>query len=233
MFSYALIFIGGAFVLFFVVAPLIVRFAVRMPARPEIKPVAPEALPSDALVFFNQNKMELERDGFVFLADGAIKGFIARMTMYIRLMVNRSTVETVMFCYSETGSGRNKRIHKYTEFCTEFSSGKEVNTNNSSTNSAVIPIPDKRIIQFPRILNMHELYQIHTRETDNFDRFSKKVLPPEGTEFEYLTSSMSRDLEKQARMGCLSYDSLANVYHPTFKGAFLMTWKSILVGKKK
>ena len=62
MFSYALIFIGGAFVLFFVVAPLIVRFAVRMPARPEIKPVAPEALPSDALVFFNQNKMELERE---------------------------------------------------------------------------------------------------------------------------------------------------------------------------
>lgn len=234
MFStFFIIVVIGAIVIPFVLGPLVVRFTFKMPARPQFTPTTPESMPSDALLFFKHNTEELEKLGFVLVSDRIMTGFLKNLTSYIRLLINRSAGDAAMCAYTESKVGQNKKINRYVEFCTEFSSNREITTNNSSLQGSFKPVPEKKVLQFPRISDVHELYQIHSRETANFDRFAKKVLPPEGNEFEHLSSSMNRDLERQARLGYLYFESLSNTYRPTWKGAFMMTWKSIVKGKKR
>jgi hypothetical protein len=78
------------------------------------------------------------------------------------------------------------------------------------------------------------LYELHKQETANFnDRFTGKILPPQGREIEHLSTSMTKDLDRQVKTGYLFFDRSANVYRPTLKGAFLMTVNSIFGGKKR
>jgi hypothetical protein len=218
----------------FVVVPIVVLFIFRMPARPEFSSIAPGGYPVGVLDFFNQNSSALEREGFSMVGDAVQTGFLPNVTTYIRLMVNRQAGDSAMCAWAETKVGDTKKTHKYVEFCTEFSSNKEVNTNNSSTPPAFKNIPEKLLFQFPQIHDVHQLYEIHNRETANFtDRFTRKVLPPQGREIEHLSTSMTKDLDRQVRTGYLFFDRSANVYRPTFKGAFLMTMNSIFGGKKR
>lgn len=229
------IIILGALIFFpLVVVPFVVLFMFRMPARPEFLPIAPGGYPVGALEFFNLNTGDLEREGFSMVGDAVQTGFVPNVTTYIRLLVNRKAGDSAMCTWAETKVGDTKKTHKYVEFCTEFSSNKEINTNNSPTPSAFKNIPEKRLVQFPQIRDIHQLYEIHKQETANFDdRFTGRIVPPQGRELEHLSTSMTKDLDRQVKTGYLFFDRSANVYRPTFKGAFLMTVNSIFGGKKK
>lgn len=234
-FKLLIIIILGVLIFFpFVVVPIVVLFIFRMPARPEFSSLAPGGYPLGALDFFNQNTNDLEREGFSVVGDAVQSGFVPNVTTYIRLLVNRKAGDSVMCTWAETKVGDTKKTHKYVEFCTEFSSNKEINTNNSSMPSAFKNIPEKRLLQFPQIQDIHQLYEMHKQETAKFDdRFTSRILPPPGREIEHLSSSMTKDLDRQVKTGYLSFDRSASVYRPTFKGAFLMTMNTIFGGKKK
>lgn len=229
-----LIILGASIFIPFVVVPVVVLFTFRMPARPEFSPLAPGGYPAGALDYFNRNSSDLEREGFSVIGDAVQTGFVPNVTTYIRLLVNRKAGDAAMCAWAETQVGHTKKTHKYVEFCTEFSSNIEINTNNSRTPPAFKNIPEKKLFQFPQIQDIHQLYEIHKRETANFtDRFTRKVLPPQGREIEHLSTSMTKDLDRQVKTGYLFFDRSANVYRPTPKGAFLMTMNSIFSGKKK
>lgn len=229
-----LIILGALIFIPFVVVPVVVLFMFRMPARPEFSSIAPGGYPVGALEFFNHNTSDLEREGFSLVGDAVQTGFVPNVTTYIRLLVNRSAGDAAMCAWAETQVGDTKKTHKYVEFCTEFSSNIEINTNNSRTPPAFKNIQEKRLFQFPQIQDIHRLYEIHKRETANFtDRFTRKVLPPKGREIEHLSTSITKDLDRQVKTGYLFFDRSANVYRPTPKGAFLMTMTSIFGGKKR
>ena len=202
------IIILGALIFFpLVVVPFVVLFMFRMPARPEFLPIAAGGYPIGALEFFNLNTSDLEREGFSMVGDAVQTGFVPNVTTYIRLLVNRKAGDAAMCTWAETKVGDTKKTHKYVEFSTEFSSNKEINTNNSSTPSAFKNIPEKRILQFPQIQDIHQLYEVHKQETARFDdRFTGRILPPQGREIEHLSTSMTKDLDRQVKPGYLFFD---------------------------
>jgi hypothetical protein len=152
---FILIILGALIFIPFVVVPVVVLLMFRMPARPEFLSIAPGGYPVGALEFFNLNTSDLEREGFSLVGDAVQSGFVPNVTTYIRLLVNRSAGDAAMCAWAETKVRDTKKTHKYVEFCTEFSSNIEINTNNSKTPPAFKNIPEKRILQFPQIQDIH------------------------------------------------------------------------------
>ncbi|UCH98562.1 MAG: hypothetical protein JSV88_17405 [Candidatus Aminicenantes bacterium] len=232
------IIIAALILIFLVIAPLMIHSKLRMPARPEFAPMDPGGCPAGVLEFFNLSTRELEKEGFTVVADAVQTetGSLPNQTTYIRLLVNQKAGDAAMCAYSEVKIQNTKQVEKYVEFCTEFSTNKEVSTNNSKMPTIFKKFPEKQLFQFPNIKDLHYLYEIHTRETGKFvDRFSRKILPPKGRELEHLSTSMTKDMERQVKMGYFYLDRSAHVYRPTLKGAYFMTWKTIfkLFGRKK
>ncbi len=223
----------GAPLLLFVALPATVKFTFRVADRPEIYTLLPESAPPGVYDFFNQQTPALETLGFVFAADAVIRGFIPHTTSYFRLMQNRDQGDAVMCAVIESGTGSNMRTLKYLEFNTEFSSGTEVSTLNSGQPGAFKDVPEKKIIQCPNITGASQLYDIHRRETANLeDGFTRRVLPRKGDEFSHLAESMVNDLERQAKLGLLVHDRNARAFYPTWKGAYMMSLKSVFGGKR-
>ena len=216
-------------ILIFVISPLVIYCTLRMPGHPEFSRINPESFPDEVLAFFNLNTKDLEKEGFTKVLDAVQTGSATDPTAYIRLLVNQNAGDEAMCVYSEIKVKNTKHIEKYVEFCSEFSSNKEISTNNSNMPAVFKQVPEKQVFKFPNISDLHRLYEIHTRETGKFvDKYSRKILPPKGRELERLTDSMIKDMERQVRMGYFYLDRPARVYRPTLKGAYFMTWDVIL-----
>ena len=71
---------------------------------------------------------------------------------------------------------------------------------------------------------------VHRAALEDFAPGRKGTLPAPGEERSKLAESMTKELTAAADAGHMYLDHASDVYRPTWKGAFLMTWKCILPG---
>ncbi|MCP4213386.1 MAG: hypothetical protein GY765_01965 [bacterium] len=225
--------IAGAILIPTVVVPIVVLITFRIPATPTLTPTPSGGFPADVQRFFNHNTRALEMEGFSTVADATQTNFLPNTISYIRLMVNRELEDAAMCAVMESGTGKAQKTENYVEFCTEFSYGHEICTNNSPHVSAFQPVPEKLLFQYPLISDVNQLYKRHRAKADQVTQKGSKILPSAGTELQFLSKSMVKDLERQVKTGFMAYNKSAGIFSPTIKGAFLMTYRAILGGLKK
>jgi hypothetical protein len=113
----------------------------------------------------------------------------------------------------------------YFEFCRKFADGSELNTNNLSLPRVLARHPSRLEFRCPGFDSAQQLWELHQKLVGKEKKFSQPCLSPEGTEIEAFCADYGDQVETQARMGYLARDGSTHNYRPTWKGAFLMTWR--------
>jgi hypothetical protein len=109
-------------------------------------------------------------------------------------------------------------------FITIFVDGREVETANSTHVRLFPPVAGHDYRQFPEAEDPGLLYEIHRLRTapSGSDR---RDFPAVGEEVAYLTRKMTEFYLQHVETGYLQEVEPGELFAPTIKGAFLMTWK--------
>lgn len=210
----------------FIIMPVMARFKMRMAADPGLVKMDPRYFPKYVAQSFAKISDTLKHIGFKVCGDALDSEKMVDETGYFRLFINREAGDMAVAIISLAGSGNKKRVsNAYVEFCTEFPGGRGFATNNNGTPNTFKPVPERKIIRFRKEKDLHRLYSIHQRESSCFGGDAKRILPQKGKELDYLTEALVNELDRQVKTGYLYLDKSS--YRPTWKGAFLMAWKSI------
>ena len=220
----ALMYLGG---------PILVRLLHVQPAHPEFVSVAADTLPDEVVAFFAHTSRTLAPEGF---EPAVCLSQVQRaIGTVLQLYVNRDKGDLAMAAAMyqiPSGHSAPRLASAYVEFCTVFSDDCEVCTNNSSTANPLPAgrFPNKIVLQFAGARDLSDLYRVHSAAASHVRPGVKGILPDPGAEQSALNDAFAKDLPRFEEIGYMYLDRSRDAYRPTWKGAYLMSWKSIWPG---
>ncbi len=207
-----------------IAGPFLIHARQRQPAHPSFKPFDPRSLPEDTADFFIESVTLLGEMGFTFA------GYFSweaqeKQQLYFALMSKPADNTLVMAVFATSGQEKNPVEIYYIEYASEFRSGVEILTNNNPQLDVCYYPPDRRVFAFPHIADPRHLYILHRRLVERHAGGMRPFFPGEGREVNAVYESIRQVYENQVRVGYFYLDEMESAYRPTWKGAFLMTWK--------
>ncbi|HZN38019.1 MAG TPA: hypothetical protein VFD82_04405 [Planctomycetota bacterium] len=211
--------------LIYVGAPLLVRFTMKQKAAPVFEPLHPDRSPPEAARHFEAVGKALSGDGFVEATRLALSGFMPNTTILLAAFENQATQDAAIAVAAYVDVRGVTRLRTaYLEFSNGFTDGRSVSTNNTAELS-VYREPEWRVMtQFPQVQDCALLYRIHQALVQRASG-RKKPLPRQDGWDALLREAMVREMTSQIEPGYLRLSPTGELYTPTWKGAFLMTWK--------
>jgi hypothetical protein len=210
-------------ILFYIAAPLYVRFGTRHSANPSFGRLELEQLDPPVADFLRSHTLELLNLGFDELTLVHIPDATPHETSYLILLVNRQSGDKAMVTATIPKHSLVRPV-LYFEFSTRFENGTAFDTVN--VQELLYP-PDSETVrtQVPQVSDVRQLYQLHKYVMDKHGMVGGKVLFQPGKALDYLARFVFiQTFESKARRGLMFYDPGSNCYFLTLKGAFLMTW---------
>ena len=211
--------------------PVYIRFFYRTSSRVIVSRVGVSELPEAAVHYFEKSTPDLEGEGFSVVGDFILSGSIKESTVFFRFFANRGDSDSAMCAFIVDTNGGKRREVPYVEFCTGYSDGSEIDTNNSKIPGAFKTVPEKRVFQYPGIRDIGRLYRLHVQEVSRSGGARRKELPAAGHEEAHFRRSFLRDFDRQVEVGYFTYDTFSGDYRPTWLGAYGMVWRSLFGGK--
>lgn len=207
----------------FVIAPIVIYFTNKQTANPQFTTFdlvsPPIRLPGN----YMQSMSVLGSLGFQPVAH-LFSGTLATNTrLVLTLYVNRMEREiaTVVHMLCEVPPV-TRVLHTYTEFCTEFDDGHEMNTSNSNQAAFFAAATEKELFRLPHLTNLQHLYEVHQALTNQRRGANKRLALP-GREVDELIDGWKRDLAREAAYGRMALDASGEWYRPTMRGAIYGT----------
>jgi hypothetical protein len=223
--------------------PLLIRSKLRMAAKPKyIKfDLDDPAVPRDVSNYFNDVADDLEPIGFEIVEALTMPRPTVNVTSFFLLLVHRPNKDyalvSVMYGRSQGTNARGERTQvtrlaaAQTDFFSRFRDGTNVSTNNVEQVGAYRRLPWNIVARFPMVEDTVQLYHLHQRLLETYDITSTKFLRVEedfqGDAGAYLAHVMREQLEEQVNTGYFTYSKEDDVFVPTLKGAYLMTWRQL------
>jgi len=211
-----------------ILAPIVIYLTSKQSANPRFTPFDLQNPPMPLPQSYTQSVPLLEALGFTPVAHLFSATVSARLRLVITVYVNRMerATATVVHMLAEVPPV-TRVLHTYTEFCTEFDDGHELNTSNSNQAAFFTRVPEKQIFRLPHLTNLQSLYRVHQALVTQHFGGNKRIASP-GTEIDELIDVMKRDLEREAIFGRLKLDKTGEWYRPTMRGAIhatiMLTW---------
>ncbi|WP_435011537.1 hypothetical protein P12x_002850 [Tundrisphaera lichenicola] len=220
-----LIQIGVVAVFLYGIAPLKMRKTYWMSPTPEIRPVEPDSaeLPPTVAEGSRSGSEALSRLGFVdhglfFLADSN-----PNVTTYVSLFGHQDSGTEAKRLDMILPAGAP--IETTTHFWTKFADGTQVITHNN-VRPSLMPVPPKRRgFPFPDVQDPARLLALHRRAIAEVGEFSARSPIIQEDPAPWILRTMAEEQEQLVKAGYFSFDEEAGVYRPTYRGAFVMTWK--------
>jgi len=217
--------------LIYVVGPVAIRFVYSQPVHQKFVRIRREELPAEVSEPLGRTAENLDRLGFTSAACFGLVQEYAGSIMELYLNRSAGDMAKAVTPYQRVGEAYKPiPASSYVEFCTEFPDPLEIETNNLGTPS---PFPSKvipehvKIVRLPSVDDLADLYRIHRALVDHVAPGREGTLPAPGEESEYFSTSFDKTTARLAEVGCMYVDPAADVYRPTWKGAFAMTWRSV------
>jgi len=207
------------FVTQLILGPIALYFTSKQSANPRFTTFAPENPPIRLPNSYMQNLAVLESLGFTVVAHLFSAAISPTLRLVMTVYVNRREQETatVVHMLAEVPPA-TRTLHTYTEFCTEFEDGLELNTGNSSTAPFFVRVPEKQIFRLPHLNDVAHLYRVHQALTNRRFGANKRIAAPR-QEVAEIIEVMKGDLEREAIYGRLRLDKTGEWYRPTMRGA--------------
>jgi hypothetical protein len=109
---------------------------------------------------------------------------------------------------------------------TKFADGRSVSVNNNRRAGAFTPAHSRIVVPFPDVRDPARLYRIKRAYLErHYPGVERVPFEHQGDPGRFLSEAMVRDLEEQVAAGTWRKDEGAQVYRPTFLGAWAMTWR--------
>ena len=207
------------FVAQLILAPIVIYFTNKHSANPQFTTFDLQNPPIRLPGSYTQSLPLLESLGFTPVAHLFSEALSPTLRLVMTVYVNRieREIATVVHMLVEVPPV-TRVLHTYTEFCTEFDDGHELNTSNSNQAAFFAQVPEKQLVRLPHLTNVQYLYKVHQSLVNQ--RFgANKRLAPAGQEVIELIDGMKRDLAREAIFGRLKLDDAGEWYRPTMRGA--------------
>jgi hypothetical protein len=216
--------IAGLLILFYIAAPLHVRFGGRHSAHPTFETLELEQLDPPVAQFLKSHTLELLNLGFDEPTLVRIPDATSHVTSYLIMLVNRRSGDKAMVTAMIAKSHDVVRQVLYFEISTRFENGKVFNTHNGRV--LLYPSNLETVsTQVPQVHDVRQLYELHTYVMDKHGMVGGKVLFEPGNALDYLSRfTFIETFESYARRGLMFYEPRSDCYVPTLKGAYLMSW---------
>jgi hypothetical protein len=208
--------------------PIVIYFASKQTANPQFRTFDLSNPPIPLPTNYTQSLPLLESLGFTPVAHLVSASFVNGAHLVLTVCVNRREKVTAIVSHILAEAPLMSRaLLTFTEFCTEFEDGHEINTLNSDQAPVFVQIPEKQTFRLPHLKDPRPLYKVHQALTGQRIGASKRLAPP-GMEIVELIDGMKRDLEREAGFGRTALDASGKWYRPTLKGAvygtFMLIW---------
>ena len=215
-------------VLVYLVTPIVVRFGQSFNAQPKLHPVALDSLSYAAAEYLGNCGRVLQGENFTTVGYYSLSVSAANIHTYVALFMNRTTAVKAIAAafYIKTEDGI-KLTTRTVEFITHYKDGLEISTTNNGVFGTFKHGPNKKTLRLPKIENLHDLSVIHCQRLAMHENSPAEALPSLGLEVMTQEKQLINDFEEQVSFGRLYMDRLANLYRPTWKGAYLMTWSQL------
>ena len=211
----------------FLIGPIVIYFYTKQSANPQFTTFDPANPPLRLPPSYMQSLSVLESLGFqpvAHLFGGTLATNLrAVITVYVNRMEREYVTVVHMLCEVPPVT---RVLHTYTEFCTEYDDGHEINTSNSSQATLFTLVPEKQIFRLPHLTNLQHLYEVHRAMTGQRWGGNKRLALP-GQEVAELIDGIKRDLAREAAYGRMALDKSGEWYRPTMRGAIYSTFMLI------
>jgi hypothetical protein len=223
----------------YVVGPILIRRSVTQKLDPDLVPFPPDhpSLPADVAQHFREATRQLVEAGFEVLTGFGLPRQTPRVRAVLILFANRVTKEAAMATamYGDLPDGPQLQT-AYVEIISLFRDGALVQTNNSRVLGAFPKRPGVFTTQFPQVHNIARLVTLHRALVERYGGVGEKRLRLDeefhGDARAYLAACMREELERQVPNGYMFLSESEGLFRPTWKGAFLMTWKQLFPFKQ-
>ena len=210
----------------YLLLPLLVKFSQSLRAGSAYEPLWREQLPPEVMAFMDRTVWEMQTVGFVPAVLVRETGAVPDVTMYLVLFTSPATQDRAAAAFS-IGSNELTTIRTPTvTFEAKFDNGFAVETGNFADAGVFPRDPSRNRMHIPKLKNVAVLYELHRRRrAKHGPRAARVVLPPPGRELDEQRAEEAADKERVCAAGYYWLDAAAGKYRPTWKGAYLMTWK--------
>ncbi len=215
--------------LFYLGAPILLKFQQRMAAHPDLRPIDPADLPPSASRYLQESAHALLKDGFTVSECVALPYPMTGIGASLIMLINRETGDEAMATAIFSTNAATPHIKtSYLEFSTRFEDGHCVNTMNGKLLSSFPPDANDVNSQAPQVQDPNQLYRLHRFVLDRTGPHGKPVVYEKGQAIAYLAQKVLVDsYETQVERGWLMRDASGDAYLPTWKGAYIMTWQQL------
>ena len=208
----------------YVIAPIRVYQRQRQPARPSFEPfdAAQHPLAPGVVDSMQKNVALLAQAGFRQVGDL----FRSDATARLRAVLMDTAAEDLAVVVGGAPVARPERGSCTVELVARFAGDRSLTVQNSPFPGVFGRVPGREKVRLRDVRDPVRLFRIYqalvARQYGALRREPADYRTDPGG---FLGAAMARELGQQIDTGYLWLDDGAQVYRPTWKGAFLMTWK--------
>ena len=215
--------------LFYLGAPILLKFQQRMAAHPDLRPIDPSDLPPSVSLCLQESAHALIKDGFSVSECLALPYPMPNIAASIIMLINRDTGDKAMATAIFSTNAATPHIQtKYLEFSTRFEDDHCVDTLNGNILSSFPPDANDVKSQLPQVQDPNQLYRLHRFVLERTGPHGRPVVYEKGKAIAYLAQKVLVDsYERQVERGWLVRDATGDAYYPSWRGAYIMTWQQL------
>jgi hypothetical protein len=184
------------------------------------------AVPQDVTQSLRETCDALAEEGFQPVAElfqsRQVKHVSTRATM-----LERPDTRELALAVAAFSTGRPARlVTSYVELPTKFADGRSVTVNNSPRAGVFTPTSQRIVVQLPNVRDPARLCRIKRAYVQrHFGAATRIPFDHQADPARFLSEAMVRELTEQVEAGTWRRDDGAQVFRPTFVGAWKMTWR--------
>lgn len=205
------------------IGPLVVKLTFRYAAKVQPVKISIESLSVAARSIVERWSPQIEALGFTPVGVFNMGTLASNTQSFLAYFVNRTAGD-----FANVSIVSSSAVTKsYFEFSSSFTNGFTLDTNINKIASIGSVPPDIRIFRFPQFSSPAQLYQVHRGLIQKHAAFLRPQMPAPGEEASRIAQQLGRYAPCQVQAGLMYLASDQTHYRLTWKGAILMTWKSI------
>ena len=208
--------------------PIIVWLTQQVGARPRFEPFAPgrHAVPPDVALSLRQTCDALVKEGFRVVADLFLTGQVKHVTTRVALLEHAETAELALAVTVFSAARPARLVASYVELPTKLGDGRSVTVNNNPRVGAFTPRPTRIVVHLPDVRDPARLLRIKRAYLERrFAGAARVRFDHQDDPARFLSEAMVREMAEQVEAGTYRRDDVAQVFRPTFTGAWRMTWR--------
>jgi uncharacterized protein DUF4253 len=208
----------------YVVGPMLIHQRQRRHARPTLEPFDPAKHPFSAGLAdaMQRNAALLGQAGYRQVADL----FRADVTARLRAVLMDTAAGDIAVVVGAAAAARPERGSCAVELVARFEGGRSLTVHNSPLPGVFGAVPGKEKVRLRDVRDPTRLVRFYQALlAQRYGSLHREPAEDRADPGAFLGAAMVRELRQQVDTGYLWLDDRAGVYRPTWKGAFLMTWK--------